>query len=403
MKGKVVIIGHSYLSRLSIIRSVATTGCEITVIATSSPRADFFPWRRPIDSFSKYVSHFYYCDRQNEEALLTLLKEKCVTPGQKTVVIPDGDDIVAMLDDHREELGAYFVFPYIGLEQSSMRFWMEKTNQKELASKVGLNVAQGRVIEIRDGSYSVPPDIRYPCFCKPLATMVGGKGGMRRCDKIEDLVDSLEYIVKNRNRTERVLVEDYKEIETEYALMGFSDGEHVIIPGILEFMIISESHKGIALQGRIVPVDKYESLIGGFKELVRRMGFVGVFDIDFYKSGGSYFFCEMNLRFGGSGYAYTKMGINLPALMVRYFEGEGIDVCKTAVDGNAVYVNERMCLDDFSLGVFSWSQYRSVLDNADIRFVPDGQDPRPGYYYRILECRRRVARGLKRMIRIAHS
>ena len=110
MSGRVVIIGHVYLSRLSIIRSVAETGCEIIVIATSTPHAAGL-LKRPVDSFSKYVSRFFYCDRKDPESLVRLLKERCAVPGQKVVVIPDGDDIVAALDDHRDELKDAFIFP----------------------------------------------------------------------------------------------------------------------------------------------------------------------------------------------------------------------------------------------------------------------------------------------------
>jgi hypothetical protein len=36
MKPKVVIIGHGYLSRLSLVRSVAEIGCDVTVIVITS-------------------------------------------------------------------------------------------------------------------------------------------------------------------------------------------------------------------------------------------------------------------------------------------------------------------------------------------------------------------------------
>ena len=396
MSGRVVIIGHVYLSRLSIIRSVAETGCEIIVIATSTPHAAGL-LKRPVDSFSKYVSRFFYCDRKDPESLVRLLKERCAVPGQKVVVIPDGDDIVAALDDHRDELKDAFIFPYFVSEPASMRYWMEKTNQKELAKQVGLNVAEGQVIDILEGAYSIPPDIRYPCFCKPLATKVGGKGGMRKCDCREDLTEALEYIIQNRNKTERVLVEDYKERETEYALMGFSDGKEVIVPGILEFLRESRAHTGIALQGRIVPVGGFEDLVEKFKSLVRRMGFVGMFDIDFFKSGGRFYFCEMNLRFGGSGYAYTRMGVNLPAMMARSLWGETLDNYKKHIAGSAVFVNERMCLDDFSMGALSWREYRSLQKASGICFIPDSRDSGPARMYSLLAWRRRIARELKHL------
>ena len=40
MRTNVVIIGHSYSSRLNIIRSVAQIGCEVTVILMTGYRSD---------------------------------------------------------------------------------------------------------------------------------------------------------------------------------------------------------------------------------------------------------------------------------------------------------------------------------------------------------------------------
>lgn len=375
MKKKVVVIGHSYASRLSLVRAVAQIGCEVILVVTTVTKDA--KRVKPIDGYSKYVSRILYCYRKDETALLSLLMDKCKDPGQKVVLIPDGDDIVATIDRHKDELLPYFCFPYITKEPSSMLFWMEKDHQKDLARILGLNVTNGTVIDIVDGNYCIPNTIQYPCFPKPLATMNGGKGGMRKCNNQTELKEALEYIAQNRNKTEKVLVEDYKAIETEYALLGFSDGKEVVIPGILQFITVSKQNKGIALRGKVMPVNGLEPLMRQFEQLVLEIGFVGVFDIDFYKSDGSYFFCELNLRYGGSGYAITKMGVNLPAMMVRYFNGERYDNMNKVVTAEATYVNDRMCMADWENGFITQEELKRNLTTADIRFVPDEDDPGP--------------------------
>jgi len=399
MKHKVVIIGHGYLSRLGLVRAVAEIGCDVTVIATTSQSDRKSLSQKSIDCYSKYVNHYYCCPRKDNEALIALLLDKCADSTQKVVLIPDGDDVVAAIDNNKEVLREHFLFPHIVKEPSSMEYWMEKTNQKQLAEEVGLHVAEGRVIEITDGHYYIPKEIKYPCYSKPLATMTGGKGGMRRCDNEKELKSALQYIIENRNRTEKVLVEDYKEIETEYALLGFSDGETVIIPGILEFLTVSKHNKGIALQGMVKPIDGFEEVVEKFKRLVLDIGFVGVFDIDFYKSGGLYYFCELNLRYGGSGYAITKMGVNLPAMMVRYFYGESLDGMQTTITGSATYINERMCMDDWNSGFISYKDYRRYQRTADIRFVPDVNDPAPENAFRHEYRKRMLVNGVKSIMR----
>ena len=397
MEPRVVIIGHSYLSRLSLIRSVAQIGCDITVIMTGP--GDNNRFRKPIDYYSKYVSHSFYCSRKDIPGIIALLKNKCADPVCKTVIIPDGDDIVAAIDDHKDELKDNFYFPHIIKDPSSVAYWMEKTHQKELAEKVGLNVAGGTVISIVDGNYSIPDCIQYPCYSKPLATMNGGKGGMRRCDTLYELKDALDYIIQYRKSTVKVLVEDYKEIETEYALLGYSDGSNVIIPAILQFLETSKKNKGIALQGVVLPVLGFEELLSKFKTFVHRMGFVGVFDIDFYKSGDRFYFCEMNLRFGGSGYAITKLGVNLPALMVKDFYGYSKDDMNMSIHTMATYTNERMCMDDWNGGFITRKEFNRYLTGSDISFIPDAEDNRPQIEYRKSVFCRTLINGTKRFFK----
>lgn len=383
MKHKVVIIGHGYLSRLGLVRAVAEIGCDVTVIATTSQSDRKSLSQKSIDCYSKYVNHYYCCPRKDNEALITLLLDKCADSTQKVVLIPDGDDVVAVIDNNKEVLREHFLFPHIVKEPSSMEYWMEKTHQKQLAKENGLDVTNAFIIEIVNGQYSIPADVQYPVFPKPLATMNGGKGGMRRCDNEKELSDALEYIIKTRSRNVKVLVEDYKRIDTEYALLGFSDGEDVTIPGVLQFLTVSKAHTGIALQGRVMPIFGFEELIDKFKRLVLSIGFVGVFDIDFFKSEGIYYFCELNLRYGGSGYAITKMGVNLPAMMVIRLYGETIEGMKTEINESAVYVNEKMCMDDWNGGYISLKKYKGYQSSSSISFITDNSDPAPGRMYRL--------------------
>ena len=384
MKQKVVIIGHSFSSRLSIIRSVAQIGCEVSVIVmTGSKRDGKTPnSKKPIDCYSKYVSHVYYRLRKDKEELIRILLEHCTDPQQKVVLFPDSDDTVAAIDNHRDCLAEHFYFPHICNGSGSVAYWMDKIHQKDMARSVGLNVAEGIVINIKDGLYVIPDVVAYPCYTKPLATMNGGKGGMHRCDNETELKNALNEYITTRAKTGNVLVEEYKEIDTEYALLGFSDGTEVVIPGIMQLLVISKKNKGIALQGKVKPADGFEEVIDKFKQLVLNIGFVGVFDIDFYKSGNLIYFCEMNLRFGGSGYAITKMGCNLPAMMVQYFTGGDMNIWTKHIAEEATYTNERMCLEDWSNGYITLDEYQRYMKTADIHFIQDDDDPRPQKAYK---------------------
>jgi len=238
-------------------------------------------------------------------------------------------------------------------------------------------VAEGWIIDVTNGEYTIPSEINYPCFPKPLATIVGGKGGLRKCNTEEDLKSVVASLIQKKP-TISILVEEYKEIETEHALLGFTDGKEVIIPGIIQTMSLANGgHFGVAKQGKIMPIIGFEDLVERFKQFVLQTEFVGIFDIDFYKSGGHYYFCEMNFRYGGSGYAYTAMGVNLPDMLVRTLMGKTIEGMQRKITREAVFVNERMCKDDWVGNYISTKELAQLLRSADVSFVIDSEDDKP--------------------------
>lgn len=382
MKQKIVIIGVSYSSRLALARAIGSLGCEITVVAwgTSGKEA------KPLDGYSKYVSHWLLCPKE-EKSFISLLKEKCIAPDQKVVLIPDCDFSVTMVDLHQDELTPFFLMPHINHRQGAIVEWSDKTRQKTLASILGMNVAKSITIDIKDGKFFIPDVIHYPCFPKALASVAGGKTGMVRCDSKEDLARSLQDIATRISITQKkidvkVMVEDFMEIEKEYAVLGVSDGENVSIPGVIQFIVGSKTQCGIALQGKIMPVAGFEEIIEQFKTFIRKIGLVGLFDIDFYQSRGRLFFSELNIRYGGSGCAVVKMGVNLPAMFVERICGKEVVEWDKLIEKEAVYTNERMAMNDYSNGYINLKKYFQFIKNADICFIDDKEDSAPNNMYK---------------------
>ena len=397
-KQKVVIIGHGSTSRLGIIRAVASMGCEISVIVMTWYRHGnkSIDTRKPYDCYSKYVSHVYYCFAKDDQGLIKILLDKCIDSKQKVILFPDSDFTAATIDDNQDVLSSFFVFPHIGKGYGSIRHWMSKDLQKELAEDIGLYVSRAQIIELRDGAFRIPQEIRYPCFTKALVTINGGKQLFKCCENEKELQSHLAETAKAYPNL-RVFVEDYKRIDTEYAVLGFSDGKEVMIPGVIQFLRNTNSHFGIAMTGTIDPPNKYEYLLNQFREFVLRIGFIGVFDIDFYLSDGNYYFGEINLRFGGSGYAVTRMGVNLPAMLIRYLRSEDYHYLNGAIESSASYVNERMCEDDWYRGYISSEEYRKIVDSADISFVKDKKDPRPYRIFKIIHFARSLKLAMRRL------
>ena len=177
--------------------------------------------------------------------------------------------------------------------------------------------------------------------------------------------------------TLKVMVEDYKSIDKEYAVLGFSDGESVSIPAVIQFIEGSKTQKGIALQGKVMPITGFEGLIENFKLFVKKIGLCGLFDIDFYESDGRLYFSELNLRYGGSGYAVVKMGVNLPAMFVKSLLGRDVEPMDKSISRVAAYTNERMCYNDLLNGYISPKDYNQFINSSDILFIKDSDDSKP--------------------------
>ena len=183
VKQRVIIIGHGFTSRLGVIRSATEVGCEIVVIVMAGEKRfrKGLDTTKPIDCYSKYVNTVYYCHKKDEEGLIHLLMDKCRDEGRKPVIIPDSDFSASVIDKNLNILKDYFVFPHINNQQGEVTKWMDKERQKELAMLVGLNVAKARVVDVVEGKYTLPADVLYPCFPKPLVTLKGDKY-MKRCE-----------------------------------------------------------------------------------------------------------------------------------------------------------------------------------------------------------------------------
>lgn len=365
---RVIVIGHGYGIRMGVIRAVASLGCEVTVIHIGHPV-------KPIDGYSKYVKEVLYFNRhEGVEGLVKMLLGRCAMAGQKPVIIPTSDFSAIAIDN--DEIKKHFRVPHINNPiSSSICYWMDKSHQKELALSVGLNTAGSVVADKRGGTFFIPEGIKYPCFTKPVASIGAGKKCQRRCNTPEELKAVLA--VADRNDIDQVLVEDYIDIHHEYAVLGYSDGKDVVIPGIIKFLKGSKMHKGVAMAGEVMPVKEFEELIDKFTIFVRSMGFVGIFDIDFLESDGVFFFDEMNLRTGGSGTAIWNSGVNLPAMFVKAMSGEPTGDMERAVTRSAMFVNDKLALDDFAEGGMSLRKYREWIGTADIRFMKDESDPAP--------------------------
>ncbi|MCF0112213.1 MAG: ATP-grasp domain-containing protein [Erysipelotrichaceae bacterium] len=378
-KREAVVMGRNYSSLLGMCRCAGEAGCEVSVIRLVKriPKKTKMS-RYTIDRKSKYVVDYDYAVEPDEEALIKKLLKKFA--GKKNVILLPTDDFVAeAIDQNIERLKDIFVFPNIGMKQNEVCYWMDKGNQKKWATECGLNSPKGWSVAVKDGNYTMIDDVIYPCFTKPQTAIDNRKRYMKRCNNKEELKELLDNVAANVNCD--ILIEQFVVIEKEYGVCGFSNGTDVVCPSLVyKEMTGSGSHEGVTLLGHVMDFDKYPDLQNKIKTFIRKLGFVGLFDIDLYEADGVMYFCELNMRLGAFGYAVNLAGVNLPGLLVETLLGNPVNT-DCHIQKQLKCLNDKVNLEDFADKYVSWETYKKRLKDADARFIDDPKDAGPKRFY----------------------
>ena len=324
-KIQVVVMGRNYSSLLGMIRAVGVSDCEITLVKTISKTSkknglksffkNFFIGK-PLETQSKYVKKILYAIEPDRESLINVLLNEFFDTKNKVILLPTDDFTASTIDLYQDKLQDKFLFPNILNTKEKIVELMDKDIQKEIAYKNGLNVAKGYVINSNKGKYLLPDDLVYPVFTKPQTSFKGNKDYMKKCEDENELRKFLNDIFEYKECP--ILVEQYIEIEKEYAILGCSYNKKIVMPAIIEMIKSgSGSHKGVTMVGKVLPLDIESELYKKLELFMKSLDFNGLFDIDLYQSNSRVYFNELNLRFGASGYAITQSGVNLPEIFIK--------------------------------------------------------------------------------------
>ena len=404
-KPTVLVCGRNGSSNLCMARSFGMKGYPVEVlrIFQKKPKAlNLMQYQLP-EAHSKYVSayHSLVCNGENRiiaEKLLQLAKK-----GEKILLIPTCDMTASAADEYMEQLREFFWMPNAADTAGEINRLMRKDVQTALARKAGLPVINSCVIKTRNGEFSIPDSVRYPCFIKPNVSRNSVKSTICRCDDPQQLQNKLMQF--SRSGDIEMLVEDFVTIRQEYGLLGLSTPEGTLCPGFFEKeQIGNEDRKGVTMVGHMIPRNCRQNLIDGIAQFVHDLGFVGLFDVDIIETtDGKWYFVELNLRYGASGFAVTQSGVNLPAMYADYrINGVPVDLNCAAENTGERFVSEKVMMDEYARGFLSLRQIRQLMDRTQIHFIENPDDPKPYRHFQkfyLFAMATRVLFRLKRALR----
>ncbi len=384
-KPRVLVSGRNYCSNLCIARALGKAGYEVEVLRifrVRPKRLNLMGYLRP-DAYSKYVKAFNICVfyRQNKILLNKLIE--LADRDRKMLLIPADDVMADLVDTYYEELSQYYVLPNARNTAGAIVELMDKATQKRLAEAAGLRTIPSCIIRTENHQFTIPETVKYPCFVKPNVSTNGLKAKMQSCSSEEELRILLTTLSEKHDI--EMQVQDFIDIGTEFSILGLSTKEGVLGPGF--FGAEEGGHadrRGVALTGRVVSGGKHQADIDQILKFVSTLEFEGLFDVDLIEAkDGTLYFVELNMRFGGSGYAITESGVNLPGIYADYaLLGKPIDFSLQVENPGKRFVSEKILLEEYTKGYISWDAFQQHMASVDIHFIKDEEDPAPYDHFR---------------------
>lgn len=378
MATKAVIIGTSDVIRLCTARAVGAAGYDVDIVRIGRNRGKYL---KTPDYYCKYVGNYYYYDETSPVSLPDFLVDKYRDSDQKPVLFTLGDKITHIIDEDRIHLADFFLFAHLK-DGGSLSELMDKHYMKSLAASAGLSVVEGWPVIFNDGEFSIPDNLRFPCYVKGLYSYWDSKPIQRKCNDRAELVALTQFCKSVYPHS--LYAEEFVESRTEMGMMGVCDGENCIIPAETDLVLMAEgaSH-GVSILGRVKPVREDRTIASCVGRLLQKMGYVGIFNIDFIETKDQCFFVELNLRYATYGYGIFKSGVNFPALFIDILHGTHNPHFVSKIDCGHTYLNEEVALESVIEGKLSMSKYKEIEKQADFHFVQNSGDPRPMRHLKI--------------------
>jgi len=375
-KDTVLVLSGNYSTGLGVIRSLGESGHPVELVSAVKRNGS-----SRIASSSRYVvaGEEIMAAPMQEDGGRRLLDTVCryVPVSGKKLLLPVDDFTTSVIDGNREALADHFRMPYVE-DGGSIARLMDKSLQNRLAEEAGFMVPEGWTVRL-DGEIGIPEKIVYPCFVKPLKSVLGEKGEMAVIHSREDLIRHLRQL-QSACRDREVLVQEYLAIDQELDICGVCLGDCVIIPAVLKKRRIACFERGVTMVGEMVPLGSYgDELQQKAFDLLGSLGYHGLFDMEINLAGGKIWFGEINFRSGGPGYAYTLAGANLPGILASEFLSGGHEQSDEKVSMlGETFVYEKVAWEDYIHGLMTKAELRDVIGSADHRLLDRPDDPVPG-------------------------
>lgn len=399
IKPLIVVLSRNYSTALGVIRSLGIAGYEIDLIASVKKKGS----SKQI-SCSKYIRksrEILMPDIRNDngEDIVGALMEYASIDDRQIVLFPTDDVTMAIIDRNRDNLRQHFIMPCINKGEGSILEYMDKNIQSDMASRAGLSTPEQTVVSLKSNYEAKCEEVKFPCFVKPVDSISGYKTEMKKCKDFHELISHLNWL-KSAYSGRNIIIQEFLDIEHEYDVAGVSKPDGILIPGVIEKTRTAMYERGVAMCGRMVGSEVLGDLLPKISDMIRNIGYVGMFDIDLIKCRENIYFGEINFRSGGLNFAYFLNGVNLPDIYIRSITDneDGAEKSMKCETGKS-FIYEKVAWEDYIHGYINHRELKEFVKGSDYTLLEYKEDPSPGIRFaikiRLSLIKQRVKKGLK--------
>lgn len=294
-KNTVIVLGHDHTNSLGIVQALGSIGYYMVA----------FVWgnRTGLVKSSRYAKEVY--GSKDAQACIDLMIEKLGNKGTQFPIIACCDDAAIALERNKEKLKGSFLHEY------STHYTLDYLSQKEVQVQMALDagLTAPKTWHLKDCK-EIPTDVVFPCLIKPRVSSKGAKSDIRVCRNVDELIKNLNTL----EYTSDVLLQQYIERDYEISILGCGLKEkEAIIPCVENKLTLYPKNVGLECLANVQPLED-EEIIKGIKNLIKSIGYVGVFSVEMMhcKYDNKFYFTEINLRNDGANGFIVKYGVNLP-------------------------------------------------------------------------------------------
>ena len=317
---RVIIWSSDNYNSLAMLRQVAQGEIKIDFLVHG---------KSSYTTKSKYIQRVI--EKPSIEEAYIYLMSSYIDERVKPIILTSGDNIIAFIDDHRNEMSQYFIIP--GTTEGLVRKYNDKFEMSCLANRIGIMVPESHCIQWN----SPIDDVPIPCILKPSHQKKGKRNEFKFkiCKDRKSLAKTMKYVDHESVFIAQQLVKKEKDLLVYGARMW--DGK-VVLAGSLEtdrFAVGQGSSFGKVLP--TIPKCIDPSKIEAFLE---QIDYHGLFSFEYGLMNGKAYFFEVNMRNDGTSSFFFQAGANIPLAYVYSSAGKDYSSINTRVESEHYYMDE---------------------------------------------------------------